>query len=308
MLKNDYTRAHADWNLERSLELIGSKFEDYIIIGVKCCRMKDHERSARYCNFINYKDDELVKYRDDFDALQHLEQLICNLKKEIEFNSDLESVCNNFKIGNLKDLVLLGFSKGGAVLNQIMISLYELKNDLDKSSIRKQENQINSSNHQSNDNLDDTFGSSYLSSSISNSMMNFGSNYSMTNSLSTSFTDNKMFFDILNDAVNQRLNTFYKKLSKIIWLDLGCMAVDDNVYIRDDKVLKNIVDLEIELQVHCTPYQVNCSLRPYIGRQEREFSDKLKELNANYKSKLYFKNETSSISNHFKLLKEFDLL
>lgn len=137
-----------------------------------------------------------------------------------------------------------------------MISLNELKNDLESSAKRKKLN--NSSNNLLEDN--------YLGCSLTNNSFN-NSNYKLNNSLSTSFTDNKIFFDILNDAVNQRLNLFYKKLTKLIYLDLGCRVIDDNVYIRDDKILENIIDLEIELQIHCTPYQVNCNQRPYIGQQ-----------------------------------------
>ena len=129
-------------------------------------------------------------------------------------------------------------------------------------------------------------------------------NVGLTSSLSASFTDNRMFFDILNDAVNNRLNSFYKKLTRLVWLDLGCNAVDDEVYILDDKILQNVIDLNLELHVHSTPRQINCSLRPHIGQQEKVFADKLKDYE-HFKRKLYL-DRSSSIESHFKLLDDFD--
>lgn len=276
------------------MKLIGAKYPDHAVLAVKCSEMS-MKQFARYTNFIDYDDDQLVKYKRDFDALQHLEQLILNLKRELEFNADYQDV--GLKVDDLKEMMLIGFSKGGCIVNQLMISLYELKVDLESSTKRKQQNlMMNSSNDLHND-LSDC--NNYLSSSMSNSM-----NVGLTSSLSASFTDNRMFFDILNDAVNNRLNSFYKKLTRLVWLDLGCNAVDDEVYILDDKILQNVIDLNLELHVHSTPRQINCSLRPHIGQQEKVFADKLKDYE-HFKRKLYL-DRSSSIESHFKLLDDFD--
>ena len=191
----------------------------------------------------------------------------------------------------------LVFSKGCAILNQIMISLNELKLDLDNSTKRReQQSSICTSTE-----------TDYLSCSIINSNFNSNFNTSLSNSqLSNSFTDNQLFFEILNEQVNRRLNEFYRKLTKLIYLDLGCNVIDNAVYILDDQILENVVDLNLELQVHCTPYQINCSYRPHIGKQEKEFGEKLKKLNAVYKRRLYFENSQSSIDDHFRLLNEFE--
>ena len=106
MLKYDCAKAYAKWSLERTIELIGGKFPDYTILAIKCSEMSLN-RFARYHNFIDYDNDELVKYKKDFDCLQHLEQLILNLKKEIEFNSDYQEL--NLKIVNLDEISIVGF-------------------------------------------------------------------------------------------------------------------------------------------------------------------------------------------------------
>lgn len=110
MIKNEKSKQYAEYNLERTIEIIGSKFEDYAILGIKCSKMKNNI-FARYYNFIDYENDDLVKYCNDFDCLQHLEQLICNIRKEIESNSDYQEI-NDFKIDNLKELIIIGFSSG----------------------------------------------------------------------------------------------------------------------------------------------------------------------------------------------------
>lgn len=299
MLRYSCTKDYVEYSLENTVRLIADKFPDYAILAVKCSEMSMN-RFARYKNFIDYSEELVDLRKTDFDALQHLEQLIRNLKREIETNADYQEL--NFNIDNLSELICIGFSSGCTLINQIMISLHQLTLSLDEAAKRKQQNLTN--NSLANDEPPDD----YLSCSMSSSA-GFSSSFSMRNSLSTSFTDNRMFFEILNDEVNKRLKDFYhKKLTKLLILDLGCNAVDEEVYILDERVLRNVVELDIELQVHCTPYQINCSHRPHIKHQEREFGDILKRLNANYKRKLYYEGSSSSIMDHFRLLKEFEPL
>lgn len=318
MLSNNCTRKYVDWCLERTIRLIGDKFTDHAILMVKSSDAFI-KQFANYKNFVDYDEDFLVKYRNDFDALQHLEQLILNSRREINTNLDYQDI--DFKVDDLKEIILIGFSSGGSILNQIIISLNELKIDLDKSIRRKQQNTINSSTDLSNDlfdNNDYSFGSisnsmtNSMSKSMGNSMSKSMSksisfhkrNDGLSNSISTSFTDNRMFFEILNDAVNNRLNLFYKKLTKLIWLDLGSNAVDNRVFILDDDILQNIMDLDLEIQVHSTPRQINCTQRPHIGRQEKQFSDKFKNY-PKFKRKLYL-DRPATLESHFELIKDFD--
>ena len=303
MLRFSCTKDYAEYSLENTMRLIADKFPDYAILAVKA--EMSMNRFARYKNFIDYSDELVDLRKTDFDALQHLEQLIRNLKREIESNADYQGL--NFGIDNLNELICIGFSSGCTLINQLMISLHQLTLSLGEATKRKQQNEQNLTNSS----LDPT-GDDYLSCSMNSSAglgSSFSAGFAMTNSLSTSFTDNRMFFEILNDEMNKRLKDFYKKLTKLIFLDLGCNAVDEEVYILDEQVLANVVELGIELQVHCTPYQINCAQRPHIKIQEREFGTKLERLNANYKRRLYFEGSGSrSIMDHFKLLKEFEPL
>lgn len=300
MLRYSCTKDYAEYSLENTVRLIADKFSDYAILAVKCSDMSMN-RFARYKNFIDYNDELVDLRKSDFDSLQHLEQLIRNLKREIESNADYHEL--NFNINNLSELICVGFSSGCTLINQLMFSLHQLRLSLDEAAKRKQQNLANSTP----DPTDDDYLSCSMNSSagLSSSFVSRPTMGHMTSSLSTSFSDNKMFFEILNDEVNKRLKDFYKKLTKLVFLDLGCNAVDEEVYLLDDRVLATIVELEIELQVHCTPYQIDCAYRPHIKVQEREFAAKLERLNANYKRKLYFKDESSSIMDHFRLLKEF---
>lgn len=51
-----------------------------------------------------------------------------------------------------------------------------------------------------------------------------------------------------------------------------------------------------------SPYQIKDSKRPWIGAEEKMFSSKLQELNANIVRDFHFKNEKPSIINHFRVI------
>ncbi len=54
-----------------------------------------------------------------------------------------------------------------------------------------------------------------------------------------------------------------------------------------------------------TPYQVNCSSRPWIGDEEKMFYETLMQMKANVVRRLHFENEKPSLGRHFEILNEF---
>lgn len=61
--------------------------------------------------------------------------------------------------------------------------------------------------------------------------------------------------------------------------------------------------VEIDVNVHVTPYQVQDSHRPWIGEEESHFCNILRNLGIPIKRTLHFTDKTRSLQNHFNVLK-----
>lgn len=112
---------------------------------------------------------------------------------------------------------------------------------------------------------------------------------------------NQIMFELETFKDKPGVKEFLDRVSTIFWLDGGHIGRKD-AYITDTKVLKTVVDLGKELVVHVTPYQIKDLNRRWIGKEEREFVDKLQELKANVREYQHFMNEPSCIANHWKVL------
>lgn len=88
------------------------------------------------------------------------------------------------------------------------------------------------------------------------------------------------------------------------WLD-GGHSGECNTWVTDEKYLDPLAKRIPSIKVHVTPYQVNDITRPWIGKEEKIFVDKLKELGANIKVKKHFSDKEPSLFYHFKLLECF---
>lgn len=61
----------------------------------------------------------------------------------------------------------------------------------------------------------------------------------------------------------------------------------------------------IHIHVHVTPYQVKDKMRPWIGKEEKIFTEILIEYKANVTRQLHFHNQPASLNQHFELLNSF---
>ena len=87
----------------------------------------------------------------------------------------------------------------------------------------------------------------------------------------------------------------------MVWLDGGHNGGAD-IWLTDKKILQTLVDLNIQVDVRVTPYQVNNPNRPWIGKEEKLFRNILTRLGAQLKRTLYFEEEPPSIENHFRVI------
>lgn len=88
------------------------------------------------------------------------------------------------------------------------------------------------------------------------------------------------------------------------WLD-GGHSGEANTWITDEKYLYYLAKHIPSIKVHVTPYQIKDWTRPWIGKEEKIFVEKLKALGANVKVKVHFGDKDPSLFYHFKLLESF---
>ena len=112
---------------------------------------------------------------------------------------------------------------------------------------------------------------------------------------------NQFVYEIKHSKFQENTNAFLSKLSAIYWLDSGHNG-KGNVWITEDESLKELAELRVKIHVHVTPYQINDTTRPWIGKEEALFVQKLKNLGAVIVEHKHFSRELPSLDNHFRLL------
>lgn len=97
---------------------------------------------------------------------------------------------------------------------------------------------------------------------------------------------------------------FTDKINTIYWLD-GGHSGGSNTWIIDKKVIKNFATTSIEARIHVTPYQMERTTRPWVGKEEKIFRENLRKCGANIVRQMHFESEPASLENHFKVLEVF---
>ena len=90
-------------------------------------------------------------------------------------------------------------------------------------------------------------------------------------------------------------------ISRLVWLDGGHNGGSD-IWLTDKTVLQTLVDLDIQVDVRVTPYQVHNPNRPWIGKEEKLFRSLLTRLGGKMRRSIYYEDEPASIENHFKVI------
>jgi len=100
------------------------------------------------------------------------------------------------------------------------------------------------------------------------------------------------------------MDNFVSCLEHMYWLDGGHNG-GKNTWITSRSLLETLTRLGVSVHVHMTPYQLNDDRRPWIRKEERQFSDWLKRFNAPLKRYVHFEAEPASLQQHFRLIAEF---
>lgn len=95
-----------------------------------------------------------------------------------------------------------------------------------------------------------------------------------------------------------------RRIKEMYWLDGGHPG-GSNTWVTKEIILKSLRLWEIKVRIHVTPYQVLCSSRPWIGKEEKVFRETLQKMGVDVLRKLHHADETPSLEMHFSVLEEF---
>lgn len=117
---------------------------------------------------------------------------------------------------------------------------------------------------------------------------------------------NQIVYEYLEvcNGIDVQLKEFVSRFNTMYWLD-GGHSGEYNTWVTDEKYLYPLAKRVPNIRVHVTPYQVDDLTRPWIGKEEKIFVEKLKEFGANIKVKRHFNDKEPSLFYHFKLLESF---
>ncbi|CAG2190637.1 unnamed protein product [Mytilus edulis] len=115
---------------------------------------------------------------------------------------------------------------------------------------------------------------------------------------------NQILFEVATKPLSPETSDFVSKIKSVYWLDAGHNGREDT-WITSEFVLQKIASTMIELFVHITPYQIKDINRPWIGKEQRKFIQKLKAFKANVTETRHHFDEPGSLDLHFSILTEF---
>lgn len=91
------------------------------------------------------------------------------------------------------------------------------------------------------------------------------------------------------------------RLKGLYWLDAGHSG-GTGAWVTDPDLLGMLAGLGVSVWVLVTPQQVMDPHRLWIGEEEREFVDKLRSCGATVNETLHFESEERSLNNHFRVI------
>ncbi|XP_070565019.1 mitochondrial protein C2orf69 homolog [Ptychodera flava] len=115
---------------------------------------------------------------------------------------------------------------------------------------------------------------------------------------------NQMLHELQNARQDEGAAEFLQQWKALYWLDGGHSGTKDT-WITDVDVLRDLTDLQIDIQVHMTPYQSRNPQKPWTGKEAKIFMDTLQGLGAKIIFKNHFEERGPSLKYHFGILEMF---
>ena len=263
----------SEWCLENTCSLLQKKFPGSAIWLVRPSRILRNLFSS-FHHFVESSITGVPTYSSNRGAILHLNHLLEDVVQHVKKKGDLDLSVHDTLI---LPVVIIGFSKGCVVLNQITHELVNYYKDPSKVAPTSFE-----------------FPRSPRSRSPS-----------PRSSPATTPTGHRSNLSLpLGFADLEILRLFVARIRGLIWLDAGHSG-SCGAWVTEDDVLKTLASLKIPLHVHVTPHQVRDPLRVWIGEEEAEFVAKLRQFGADVKETLHFEHDERSLQKHFQVLNVF---
>ncbi|GIY27375.1 UPF0565 protein C2orf69 homolog [Caerostris darwini] len=135
MLAHRDNKHYSKWDLESTAVLLHNHFPQHAVIIVKPAKMSLMTFSC-YENFVNVNNFGAPTYVKTLDSIKHLKILLTNitlmLQNKLNETSPEQKNDVNLLVLSEAPLVLIGFSKGCVVLNQLLYSFHFLQENKDK--------------------------------------------------------------------------------------------------------------------------------------------------------------------------------
>ncbi|XP_065574618.1 mitochondrial protein C2orf69 homolog isoform X2 [Artemia franciscana] len=111
------------------------------------------------------------------------------------------------------------------------------------------------------------------------------------------------FYSTFSGTETDKIKTSIKR---IIWLDGGHCGGKET-WITSRGPLETLAKTGLLIYVFLTPYQIRDDRRPWIKKEEKQFSETLRNLGASISRQFLYQEEDPSIENHFKIISVFHL-
>ena len=243
------------WSYEATVDRLCERFPRSNVFLVRPARTVKETFSC-FDHFVNGNLVGAPDHAGSFGAIHQVTELIQRLQREMPLS---------------RDWVLIGFSHGCIVLNQICYEMAALE-ELKLRTTRKERTCDGDCEYPDDD-------------------------ANILDSVTTLAADWLEKHDITP------IQDFLSCIKVMYWLDGGHSGMQ-HTWITDDATIRAVANIP-DIQVHVTPYQMKDKTRPWLESEERQFVDKLKQYGANVTEKLHFNGKEKSLDIHFNLLQEF---
>ena len=275
----------SEWCLENTCSLLQQKFPGAAVWIVHPCRML-RKLFSSYHHFVESSITGVPSYSSNHGAILHLHTLLTDaLHKEKEKGSLESSLDDALAL----PVVVVGFSKGCVVLNQITYELVNVHADPSK----KESNSEPTTERLPSTQLGVT---GYHDNPEATPTSNYGNSEETLTHISKPLP--------LEPSELQLLKKFVSHIKAFYWLDSGHSG-ENGAWVTEDEPLRSLASLQIPVHVDVTPQQVRDPSREWIGEEEAEFVVKLRQLGANVTETLHFEHEEKSLEKHFHVIREF---
>ena len=242
------------WSYETTVDRLCERFPRSNTFLVRPRRMVKETFNC-FDHFVNGNLLGAPDHANSFGALHHITEIVGRLESDL---------------GLSRDWMIVGFSHGCVVLNQISYEIAALE-------------EIDSKPSGSED--------------FKKSCKDPDDDVNILDGVSTLAADWLKSHDVTS------IRDFISRIKVLYWLD-GGHSGQGNTWITDDATIRALTVIP-DIRVHVTPYQMKDKTRPWLEREERQFVDKLKGYGGNVTEQMHFEDEEKSLSIHFNLLQEF---